>query len=542
MSIRRSPQSAKHMLLYHKTSGTHLMFHQQQSFSSSCIRCIRWVLLLMLVSVLSSYATYLALYQAPRQALLGVASSRWHLMDHHAAAKQQHPLDVDALIQQVQPAAAAQADTAAIAAAVVAAGTVAAGGSAAKPLGTAAAKAAAAITVGGQKHVPGQPSPLAPVDAATQWVKATGRRMTVALVNEAPYHLEIVAGFLTVLKQLPVDVTWYQAGQSTPEGGVLTPVELLEMQGFTQLLGYLPHMRPSSDKPDPVDFALFISPEYFEKETAAFLKAAKPITAVILAHNGMNHALQRIQEFHPRLHFAALAPHVAAASQQVLHIQMHWMMATFPFAAKNPCLATSPDAATCLHGFSIQGNFESARRNYTRLWQQVEAAHASGLVPTQPPVKPFHLHLVGRGSVRTLGILPSVANLSTVHFNLQFPAYYEQLYRTHALLMLLGSKNYLLQKMSSTIVSSLMTGVPIIADSKVLASYTFLNPEHVHLMAPQETEMDVMQRVLRMSPAEVFAVRQQVVELAKHLNRRTLQVLQTFMPMVGDIHAAPAVV
>jgi hypothetical protein len=61
--------------------------------------------------------------------------------------------------------------------------------------------------------------------------------------------------------------------------------------------------------------------------------------------------------------------------------------------------------------------------------------------------------------------------------------------------MLLGSPNYLLQKMSSTVVSSLMTGVPIIADQKVLGSYTFLKMDTVFLMGPDEKEMDVMQRV-----------------------------------------------
>lgn len=61
--------------------------------------------------------------------------------------------------------------------------------------------------------------------------------------------------------------------------------------------------------------------------------------------------------------------------------------------------------------------------------------------------------------------------------------------------MLLASNNYLVQKMSSTVVSSLMTGTPIIADETVLKSYTFLKPEHVHLMGQAETEMDVMQRV-----------------------------------------------
>jgi hypothetical protein len=88
--------------------------------------------------------------------------------------------------------------------------------------------------------------------------------MRVAIVNEAPYHLEIVAGFLHVLAQLPVDVTWYQAGQSVP---AFSAVDLLEMVGFNQLLGFMPRMRPTTDKPEPVDFAVFVSPEYFERET-----------------------------------------------------------------------------------------------------------------------------------------------------------------------------------------------------------------------------------------------------------------------------------
>lgn len=68
--------------------------------------------------------------------------------------------------------------------------------------------------------------------------------------------------------------------------------------------------------------------------TQAFLQAAKPITAVVLAHNGMNRALQHIQAFHPRLHFAALSPHVAAAARHALKIHTHWVLPTFTFASK----------------------------------------------------------------------------------------------------------------------------------------------------------------------------------------------------------------
>lgn len=81
-----------------------------------------------------------------------------------------------------------------------------------------------------------------------------------------------------------------------------------------------------------------------------------------------------------------------------------------------------------MSGFSIQGNFETQRRNYTRVWAQLVAAHKTGQLPTTPPVKPFHLHLVGRGDVKTLGIPASVAKMTTVHFNLRFQQYYDQVF------------------------------------------------------------------------------------------------------------------
>jgi hypothetical protein len=93
---------------------------------------------------------------------------------------------------------------------------------------------------------------------------------------------------------------------------------------------------------------------------------------------------------------------------------------------QRPCTSSGEDAASCLSGFSIQGNFESARRNYTRVWAQMDDARSTGMLPTTPPARPFHLHLVGRGDVKTLGIPPAVANMTTVHFNLKFPQYYDQ--------------------------------------------------------------------------------------------------------------------
>lgn len=455
----------------------------------SSLRTLRWAMPVLLTAVLSSYMLYLFLYSGrPNQ----------HAADGHAWG-------------QLRSSGRT----------------------------TSSAGAHSSLQAGAAAALPGAHR-YAPQDAAFQWVKAAGRRMRVAVVNDAPFHLEIVAGLLQVLGGMPVDVTWYQAKQETAEESI-SPTELVERTGFTQLLGYLPLMRPTTKTPSPCDYAILVSPEYYIQQTKAFLDVAKPVTALVLAHNGMNSALNQIQKLHPRLHFAALSPHVAAAARHALHIHTHWLLPTFTFTSKEPCNIESITASTCMHGFSIQGNFESARRNYTRLWQQVEAAIGAGSVPTEPPVRPFHLHLLGRGNVHSLGMPGRVEEHTTVHYNLKFPQYYDQLQHTHALLLLLGNVNYLVQKMSSTVVSSLMTGVPIIADSQVLASYTFLKPEHVFLIGPGETEMDVMQRVVRMSPAEVFAVRQKVLDLQQLLNRRAFAVLQAFMPLVEDIPEAPDV-
>jgi hypothetical protein len=44
-----------------------------------------------------------------------------------------------------------------------------------------------------------------------------------------------------------------------------------------------------------------------------------------------------------------------------------------------------------------------------------------------------------------------------------------------------------------------------------------------------------------MSPAEVFVVRQKVLDLQQLLNKRAFAVLQAFMPLVEDMPLAPAV-
>jgi hypothetical protein len=138
----------------------------------------------------------------------------------------------------------------------------------------------------------------------------------------------------------------------------------------------------------------------------------------------------------------------------------------------------------------------------------------------------------------------------------------------------LGSPAYLTSKMSSTLVSSLITGTPVVADAAMLGAYTFLGREDVFFMNKGEDEVDVMLRVrphrawglprrspcplpprslpvapparrllgqpphtlsplaapssqvLRKSPAEIYAVHRRVAALAASLNNRTASLLR----------------
>jgi hypothetical protein len=189
------------------------------------MRTLRWAMPLLCAAVLSSYATYLVLY--PGRVSHVATAQDSHTAPHYGFRSSGHSSSQRS------------------------AGDSSSGSSV--PTGS-----SQATLMGSHRY--------APQDAAFQWVKAAGRRMRVAVVNEAPYHLEIVAGLLQVLNDMPLDVTWYQAGQTTVDG-TLSATELIDVTGFTQLLGYLPLMKPSSATPAPCDFAILVSPEYFETAT-----------------------------------------------------------------------------------------------------------------------------------------------------------------------------------------------------------------------------------------------------------------------------------
>jgi hypothetical protein len=172
------------------------------------------------------------------------------------------------------------------------------------------------------------------------------RNLSVAVVNHAPYHLEVVAGLLHALKAVPRvrRVAWYQSGQGEGSGmpravGEHLPArEIVKRSGFDELVGEeelaaVDFFDAWHDKPKTHDFAIFVSPEYFVEGTRTWVDASRPSAVMMLFHNGDNPAVQQLAPLHPRLHFVALSPHVAgcATAAQRLTPTPGWMLPVRPF-------------------------------------------------------------------------------------------------------------------------------------------------------------------------------------------------------------------
>lgn len=83
-----------------------------------------------------------------------------------------------------------------------------------------------------------------------------------------------------------------------------------------------------------------------------------------------------------------------------------------------------------------------------------------------------------------------------------------------------ASPVYYESKFSSTVYSSLITGVPIIADDRFLNAYTMIDRGAIYYRMDGQDDVDVMFAVQRQGARETWRVRQAVIDLREKLNTR----------------------
>ncbi|KAG2491250.1 hypothetical protein HYH03_010457 [Edaphochlamys debaryana] len=284
--------------------------------------------------------------------------------------------------------------------------------------------------------------------------------------------------------------------------------------------------KKGSPADDPADLVICVSAELAPQICAAVAAAVDPRLLVVVVHRADTHSKNAkfLRLHRAPLRLMALAPHVANLSRHMLkRDQVDWAMPVAPFVPAKPC-----NAKACLSGFALQGALRRYRskacatsacytRDYAALWRRLLELRDEGAGPVPPVV------VVGKGERKNLLLPPELdgANSSVTYKPwLPYPEFWGLIYHSLALVPAFGMPVYYESRISSTILASLVTCVPLIAEQKLLDVYTFMSEKHVFLRQPGEDEAAAMVRVMALPEAEILTRRRAMCELQKEMNER----------------------
>ncbi|KAG2494162.1 hypothetical protein HYH03_007797 [Edaphochlamys debaryana] len=278
----------------------------------------------------------------------------------------------------------------------------------------------------------------------------------------------------------------------------------------------------------PVDTLVCVSPELDEYKTCAYAaKYLKAKSVIALIHRGdfispsswfldMRNHKEEIP-----VHLVAIVPHVVTSANHTLKGSrpLDWAMMVAPYTSPQPCKSKD-----CMTGFVVQGSLrhrsgnlkEGFIRDYDSLWRQMRTKEASSV----------RVKILGRGIKKDLGIPKALEDRVDYYSGIPFPEYWELIDKSYALVPFHNTPQYYTMRCSSTVLASLTTCVPLIADDQLLEAYYMFKKEHVYYQASGESEMDVMKRVMALPEKELLAKRAAVCKLRDEQLKRGAGVME----------------
>ncbi|ELR15734.1 uncharacterized protein ACA1_379150 [Acanthamoeba castellanii str. Neff] len=228
-----------------------------------------------------------------------------------------------------------------------------------------------------------------------------------------------------------------------------------------------------------------------------------------------------------RITFLTLAPHVAHLLSTVVIPTWHLQVSTAntsPLAARVetfvpvfPVAGLAGQRTSVGPGetpFAIQGNFDPARRNYDHILSRLRSDRQAA---------DLTLHLLGSGKGLKLPI-EGLDGRVVVDSRLDYLPYYAIIARSVALVPSFATDEYYIERASSTVAASLIAGCPLVANRRLLDTYTYLDESVVWVQEEGEDEMDVVIRVARArSAAERSAKSENVRRRTRELCARSVR-------------------
>ncbi|EPS35963.1 hypothetical protein H072_10612 [Dactylellina haptotyla CBS 200.50] len=165
---------------------------------------------------------------------------------------------------------------------------------------------------------------------------------------------------------------------------------------------------------------------------------------------------------------------------------------------------------------AIPGKYEPFRRNYTNIFEHM-SLHLDLIRTTNAT-----LRLPGYGDWP-----PDIpAHLSEhvfMHSHYDFPAYFSLLSRSMAILPAFATHKYFEDRASSTIATSVIAGVPLVATKELVSKYAYIEADGAWLQEDEEEEIVTWLRVLKLGKEEWETKKRRVRNLRERLIRGNLR-------------------
>ncbi|KAK9370196.1 hypothetical protein V1509DRAFT_674844 [Lipomyces kononenkoae] len=151
--------------------------------------------------------------------------------------------------------------------------------------------------------------------------------------------------------------------------------------------------------------------------------------------------------------------------------------------------------------FSLQGNYESVRRDYKSIFDRFSAFEKNH--PDKPQFQQLRMHLIGHG--KHPDVPQEIGNRVEFNEGLEFEEFYKILSESFALLPAFASDEYYDRKASSSVPASLIAGVPIVGKRQLLQTYDYMTEDSMWIQGDDEDDMAVVGRILEMSQQDIDA-------------------------------------
>jgi hypothetical protein len=221
------------------------------------------------------------------------------------------------------------------------------------------------------------------------------------------------------------------------------------------------------------------------------------------------------------IEFWTLSPHTATFLDKTIAAwdnppspQIRVFVPIFPVKVS---ASTAVEAAEGL-SFAMQGDYDPHRRDYAHIFQRL----GSFLAATDTNIS---MHLLGQGT------RPPVPENVVAHVffdqGLSYTDFYALLSSVSAVLPGFASDEYLDRKASSSVPAALIAGTPLVADRRLLDAYSYVEEDSVWLQGDDESEFDVVGRMLGASDEERKAK-------SEHAKANAEKIIQENVKRVGE--------